>query len=130
MFVDDNGSVGASKVPEWVGRSMGQGQVFRRDYSNVRVPALALMNFAPTAEVLLADTGYQPKDDEERAAIERFMARSRIVFARRTEKLTQHVADARIVYLGRVGHYVFVTREAQVLREILTFMGDLARRKK
>ena len=130
MFADDNGRVGAAKAPEWVGQSMGKGQVFRRDYSNVRVPVLALMNFAPTTETLLADTGYTPKNDEERAAIERFMARSRIVFARRTDKVKQHVPDARIVYLGRVGHYVFISREGQVLSEIHTFIADLDRRKK
>ena len=130
IFEDDNGRVGASKTPECVGRSMGQGQVFGREYSNVRVPVLALMNVAPTTETLLSDTGYKPKSGEERAEIDRFIARSRIVFARRTDKVTQHVPDARMVYLGHVGHYVFITREARVLREIHTFIADLDRRKK
>ena len=129
MFEDVNGSVGAARMRDWVSRAMGQGQVFRRDYSNVRVPVLALMNFAQTTEAFLAGGTYQPKDDAERAAIEWFMERSRIVFARRTDKLTQKVPRARVVYLGNVGHYVFVTREAEVLREIRGFLASLEGRK-
>ena len=125
MFEDDNERVGAAMMPDWVSRAMGQGQVFRRDYSSIRVPVLAMMNFAPTTEALLADTRYQPKTDEERAAIDRFIARSRIVFGRHTHKLTRSVPRARIVHLGQVGHYVFITRETEVLREIHGFMADL-----
>ena len=130
MFEDVNGSVGAARVPERVSRAMGQGQAFRRDYSNIRVPVLALMNFAPTTEAMLADTGYRPKDDGERRAIDLFVARSRVMADRWTGKLTQHVPSAHIVYLGLVGHYVFITREAEVLRQIHTFMADLDQKRK
>ena len=125
MFEDLNGRVGAARMPEWVSPAMGKGQVSRRDYSNIRVPVLALMNFAPTTEAILADTGYKPRDEEERAAIDRFAVRSRIIIARHSEKLTRHVPNARIVYLGHVGHYVFMTREDVVLREIRSFLAGL-----
>ena len=39
------------------------------------------------------------------------------------------VPGARVVYLGNVGHYVFVTREAEVLREIRAFLASLEGRK-
>ena len=120
-----DGRVGPATTPDWVSRAIGQGQVFRRDYSNIRVPVLALVNGARTTEEVLAATAYQPKNDEERAAIDRFMVRSRIAFARWTDKLTRHVPNARIVYFPLAGHYVFITREAEVLREIHTFMIGL-----
>jgi pimeloyl-ACP methyl ester carboxylesterase len=120
-----DGGVGASKSPDWVSRSIGQGQVFRRDYSGIRVPVLVLMNAADTTDSVLASTGYRPKNDEERAAIDRFVARSLVMTSRWTEKLTRHVPNARIVKLGLVGHYVFITREEEVLREIRTFVVNL-----
>lgn len=130
QFEDVNGRVGAPTAPDWVSRAIGQAQVYRRDYSNIRVPVLALLNVAETSEEVLARTGYQPKNDEERAAIDRFMARSRIVFGRWTDKLKRQVPDARIVYLPLAGHYVFLTREADVLREIHSFISALPDRAK
>jgi non-heme chloroperoxidase len=123
MFETSNGGVGASRSPEWVGRSIGQGQVFRKDFSNIRVPVLVLLNATDTTEGMLASTGYQPKNAEERAAIDRFAARGVVMTNRWTDKLTRHVPNARIVKLGLVGHYVHFTREAEVLREIRAFVA-------
>jgi len=122
MFQDVNGSVGSARVDGAISRAMGQGQVFRRDYSNIRGPVLALVNFAPSSEALLASTGYRPKDDAERAVIEHFVARSREIMDRSSRKLTSKVPNARVVYLGNVGHFVFITRQAEVLREIGGFL--------
>ncbi len=115
-------AVGEFKTPAWVSRAIGQAQVFRRDYSNIRVPVLALMNGAMTTEELLQATGYQPKDDEERQLIDKFIARSRIVFGRFTDKLKRHVPDARVIWYPGAGHYIHMTREADVLAEIQSFI--------
>jgi non-heme chloroperoxidase len=127
-FEDVNGAVGPARVPQWVSRAIGQGQVFRRDYSGIRVPVLALMNDVETTEELLAASGYQPKDAGERERIDRFMARSRIVFGRFTAKLTRPVPTARIVKYPLAGHYLFITREADVLREVHAFVAGLQAR--
>jgi pimeloyl-ACP methyl ester carboxylesterase len=129
-FESVDGRVGPFKTPDWVSRAIGQAQVFRRDYSNIRVPVLALMNGALTTEEVLSASGYQPKNDSERASIDQFMARSRIVFGRWTDKLKRHVPDARIVYFPLAGHFVFMTREAEVLREIHTFVAGLTSKAK
>jgi pimeloyl-ACP methyl ester carboxylesterase len=125
-FANENGAVGAFRTPDWVSRAIGQGQVFRRDYSGIRVPVLVLMNDVETSEELLAASGYQPRNADERARIERFMARSRIVFGRFTAKLTQHVPNARIRKYPLAGHYLFLTRKEDVLKEIRAFAGGLA----
>ncbi len=111
--------VGAVKTPDWVMRAIGQQQVFRKDYSNIRVPVLAMLDFPRFPE------NYTPKSDEERAVIEQFVARGRVIFGRWADKLKAKVPDARVVDVPGAGHYLWVTREAQVLREIHTFIGGL-----
>jgi pimeloyl-ACP methyl ester carboxylesterase len=76
----------------------------------------------------LSASGYVPASDAERAVIDRFIARSQLIFGRATGKLTGHVPDARIVYLPLAGHYLFLTREAEVLREIRAFVEGLSTR--
>jgi pimeloyl-ACP methyl ester carboxylesterase len=125
IYEDRRGVVGPSTSPAWLRQALGEGQVFRREYSGIRVPVLSIQNGARTTAELLAASGYVPGDDLERDTIDRFMARSNVVFDRAAGKLTRHVPDARIVYLPLAGHYLFLTREAEVLREIRTFLGTL-----
>ena len=102
--------------------------IFRRDYSKIRVPVLALNNgFAPEASTddVLKVFQYEVKSPEDRAAIDRFMARSDIVFGRWVDKLKRGATDVRVVYYANAGHFVYMTREADVLREIHTFVAAL-----
>jgi non-heme chloroperoxidase len=123
-----DGSVGPPKSPGWVSHAIGQGQIFRRDYSNIRVPVLALNNgFGPeaTTDDVLKAFSYEPKNASDRAAIDRFMARNSVVFGHWVDKLKRGAPDARIVYFPTAGHFVYMTREAEVLREIHTFVAAL-----
>lgn len=130
MFHEEaGGSVGAPTSPGWVSRAIGQGQIFRRDYSNIHVPVLALNHgFAPEARTdhALKAFHYEPKTDADRAAIDRFMARSSVVFGRWRDKLKRGAPNARLVYYPEAGHYVYMTNEADVLREIHAFVAGLA----
>jgi non-heme chloroperoxidase len=56
---DINGSVGPAKTPDWVSRAIGQQQVYRRDYSNIKVPVLAFLEFPRWPE------GYRAKSEED-----------------------------------------------------------------
>jgi pimeloyl-ACP methyl ester carboxylesterase len=129
VFDEENdGSVGPPQSPGWVSHAIGQGQIFRRDYTNIRVPVLALSNgFAPTATTddVIAVFNYKPADAAARAAIDRFMAESAIVFGRWTDKLKRGQPDARIVYYPNAGHFVYMTRETEVLEEIHAFVARL-----
>lgn len=125
MFESRKGAVGPTRWPAWVGQAIGEGQVLRRDYTGIRVPVLAIVNGARSTEEVLAASGYTPPSETERAVIDRFMARSEVVFGRAREKLTRHVPDARLVYLPLAGHYLFLTREAEVLGEIRAFVAGL-----
>jgi non-heme chloroperoxidase len=117
QFEDINGTVGRPTAPDWVMRSIGQQQVFRKDYSNISVPVLVLL---PKTE-----TDYQPKSDEERVLIQKFMARGDVIVGRWIAKVKRGVPDARVVYIARGGHYLWATKEAAVLREIHAFIASL-----
>jgi pimeloyl-ACP methyl ester carboxylesterase len=125
LYEDRRGEVGPSTSPAWVRQALGEGQVYRREYAGIRVPVLAIQNGARVTDDLLAASGYRPASDAERDTIDRFMARSAMVFGRAADKLTRAVPGARIVYLPLAGHYVFLTREADVGREIRTFVAGI-----
>lgn len=116
---DVNGSVGPAKTPDWVSQAIGQQQVYRRDYSNIMVPVLAVLEFPAWPE------GYKARTEDERATIQQFIERGRVLIARWTDKLKQHVPDARFVDVPGGGHYLWVKREDLVLREIHAFIASL-----
>jgi pimeloyl-ACP methyl ester carboxylesterase len=123
------GSVGPAKTPGWVRQAIDQGTPFRRDYSNIRVPVLALIRgFAPeaTTDEVLNVFHYSPRTAADRAAIDRFMAANAVMVGRWIDKLKHGAPDARIVYYPTAGHYVYMTNEADVLREIHAFIAKSA----
>jgi hypothetical protein len=67
---------------------------------------------------------FEPKSADEREAIDRFVKRSDIVFRRWTDKLRRGVPAARVLYFPDAGHFVHMTREVDVLREIHAFIAE------
>jgi pimeloyl-ACP methyl ester carboxylesterase len=105
--------------------AIGEGQK-RRDYSKIRLPVLALRGQVPRSiDEELRARGYQPKSESERADIETFLRATAAYFDRWVTNLTSVVANARIIDLADGGHYVFLTKEAEVLREIRRFVAQL-----
>jgi len=119
QFEDINGRVGPVTAPDWVMRAIGQQQVFRKDYSNIRVPLLVMMESPRFPDA------YKPRSDEERALIEQFIARGKVITGRWTDKVKRGVPDARFVDVPGSGHYLWITKEAEVLREIHALVADL-----
>jgi len=68
-----------------------------------------------------------PKDDSERATVDAFVARGRVLVNRWIDKVKSHVPDVRVVDIPGGGHDIFLARESDVLREIHTFVASLAR---
>jgi pimeloyl-ACP methyl ester carboxylesterase len=103
--------------------AIGEGQK-RRDYSNIRVPVLAFLEF-PRATYDPQLDGYAPTNDQERAAIEAVNRATAAYVERWMKNLKSGVPEARFVDLPGAGHFVFLTREADVLRELKSFVADL-----
>ena len=68
---------------------------------------------------------FQPKNDEERAALEKIYAADRTYSNRWENTMRTGVPGAHLVELSVADHYVFFTNEADVLRELHAFMASV-----
>lgn len=117
-----DGSVGSYKgSPAYVQTAIGAGQK-KRDYSNIRVPVLALFEYPqsrrPTSEA-------EPETDAERADRQAYATATAAYVDRWVNNLKRSVAEARIVDLPGAGHFVFLSRETAVLNAIRTFVTTI-----
>jgi len=120
-----DGGVGAYKTPGWVSRAIGTGRP-PRDYSKITVPVLAISDAADLDLSHLKPEQPQPRNDEDRAILIAFGKATQAVFDRWKANLKRGVSDARIVDMPGATHYLWITREADVLREIHAFVRGLA----
>jgi non-heme chloroperoxidase len=118
-----DGTKGRYKTPRRIHEAIGAGET-KRDYSNIRVPVLAFFEFPRTGEPPRPGE-YQPENEEERAAIEAFGRATAAYVERWKKNLLSGVPGARLVDLPGAGHYVFFTREAEVLRGVQEFVAGL-----
>jgi pimeloyl-ACP methyl ester carboxylesterase len=100
--------------------AIGAGQK-KRDYSNIRVPVLAFFEFPRP----VPPPGYQPKNDEEWSAIRAYTNATTAYVERWVQNLKSGVPEAQVVDLPDAGHFVFLTKEADVLRELRAFVAGL-----
>jgi len=103
-------------------KAIGEG-TSGRDYSKIRVPVLSFFAVFNSAGDPLRQN--MPKDPRERAAVEAFEAATMVYIKRYEKSLVTAVPGARIVELPGANHYVFLSNEAEVLREIARFISDL-----
>jgi non-heme chloroperoxidase len=113
-----DGSVGSGNAPDKVHFVIGRGAL-PRDYSRIRVPVLAFFSS------LSINYRYQPKDAQECAAIEEFDAATEVYVNRYKKNLLKAKGGVHIVDLPHADHYVFLSNEADVLREMRAFLVGL-----
>ena len=119
-----DGSVGAARSPGWVSRAIGTGRP-ARDYSKIKVPVLAISDAVDFDLSHLKPEQPQPRNDEERALLIAFGKATQAVFDRWTANLKRGVPGAKVVDMPGATHYLWMTREADVLREIHAFIATL-----
>lgn len=126
MFeANDDGTVGRYKASDdRVRDAIGMGQK-RRDYSKIKVPVLAMFEYPrPGSGARPAGTTLPPSDDE-RAARDAFSRATAAYVDRWVKNLQTAPVPPRIVDLPGAGHFVFLTREAEVLNEMRTFVASI-----
>jgi len=96
------------------------------NYARVRVPVLALYQSQPPFEEVAA--GYAIRNDQERAALGQYYAATRALYTRWQQDLRAGVPTARIVELTGANLFMFLSNEADVLREIRAFAATLTNR--
>jgi non-heme chloroperoxidase len=117
-----DGSKGKYKTPQWVFKAIGDGAK-PRDYSSIRVPVLSI------SEAIRAPGDYgdgPPPSQAERAVIDEFRAATKAFGDRWKKNLQSGPPSVRFVDLAPgAGHYLFLTKEADVIHELQSFLTAL-----
>jgi pimeloyl-ACP methyl ester carboxylesterase len=98
-----------------------------KNFTGIRVPVLALFEFPRTMDDYPRPDDYKPANDEERATIGAFMLATKAIADRWSAKLIKAVPDTKLIDLPGAGHYVFITREAEVIGGIREFLAARSR---
>jgi non-heme chloroperoxidase len=114
-----DGSVGRSSLSPEVRRAITLDARIKPDYSGIRVPVLAIYQREPPFEDVAAN--YAIKSEQERSALRQEYATTRALYERWQRDLLASVPTARIVELVGAALYMFISNEADVLREIRDF---------
>jgi non-heme chloroperoxidase len=122
--VNADGSVGAGRSPGWVSRAIGTGRP-PRDYSKIKVPVLAISDAVDFDLSHVKPEQFEVRNDDDRAALIAFGKATQAVFDRWKANLKRGVPGAKIVDIPGATHYLWITREADVLREIHAFVAGL-----
>lgn len=98
--------------------------VQKPDYRRIRVPALALYAAARSWAELMPDAP-EFTDPQKRLAAEKVVASMAQIRKHMAESFSAEVANSQVVEIPGASHYLFRTNEADVLREIRTFLDSL-----
>jgi non-heme chloroperoxidase len=117
-----DGSVGRYQVPLTVRDAMFHG-IQKAKFARIDVPVLAFFAFPASLEDQIQQ--YKPKDAEERTAMEQKYALDTAIQKRHLRDLQSGVPAARVIEMPGANYYIFLSNEAEVLRELGTFVAGL-----
>ena len=121
-----DGSVGRSLMSLEIRRAITVDARIKPDYSRICVPVLALYQSQGPFEQVAAR--YVIRNEQERAALRQQYAATRALYDRWQGDLRAAVPTARIVELPTANPFMFLSAEADVLREIRAFAATLTDR--
>ena len=107
------GGVGPSKTHAAASKAIGAGS---QRFTEIRVPTLA---------IFASPHGLGPwtnKYPEHRAAFDAFSRFDQGMTERQAAAFERGVEGARVIRLPNAGHYMFITQENEVLREVVAFV--------
>jgi non-heme chloroperoxidase len=93
------------------------------DFARIKVPVLAF--FAGPISLEDEIHKYPPQNEDERAALEQQYRFDMAVRDRHIQDLKKGVPSANIVELSNANYYIFLSNEADVLRELRAFVAGL-----
>ncbi len=136
---NEDGSVGRFRSTQAIHDAIGAGAL-RRDYSRIKAHVLAIFTMPCKklpegathwkenyACIVHAETKpwYEAKNDDERAAIERYESATMAYVDRWKDNLKKAPGGTRVVDLPDANHYVFLSNERDVLSELRVFIARL-----
>ena len=124
LFVANaDGSMGSSRLDPAIRRAITEDSRVKPDYARIPVPVLAIYRKDPPFEEWAAD--FAPRNEQERAALRQQYQATRAMVTRWQRDLLAGVPTARIVELPGANLYMFLSHEADVLREVRAFAAAL-----
>jgi len=116
-----DGKVAHARAPSRVAQAIHAG-VEKPDFKHIRVPVLSFVAFYNVEDCLLA---YQLDGPAGRATCEKAAAVSRASRQDGIKAFEDDVPQATVVPLLNAKHYVFISNEEDVLRELRSFLRSL-----
>jgi pimeloyl-ACP methyl ester carboxylesterase len=120
--INPDGSVGKFRTPPYVPHEIDDGSI-RKDYTGIKIPILALIA-VPQNPSRHSETQL-PKNAQDRADSKRLNEILLEYIHRWEMNLKRADPAARIVELPGAHHYMFLSEEADVLREVRAFLKSL-----
>ncbi len=117
-----DGSIGKNRTPPYVSDEIGIGSI-AKDYGGIHVPVLALIAVPLSAAEKWKKRA--PKNDEEQRDSDRSDEILMEYIHRWENNLKRADSLATIVELPGAHHYVFLSEQSEVLREITSFLQTL-----
>ena len=118
-----DGSVGQSLMSTEIRRAITVDARVKPNYAGIRVPVLAMYQAQRPFEEVAAD--FDIRNEQERAALHQQYAATRSMYTRWQRDLLAAVPTARIVELPGANLFMFLSNEADVLREVRAFAATL-----
>jgi hypothetical protein len=117
-MIGPDGSVGKDRSPSGVEQAIREG--FRK-FTDIRVPALAICAIPPLLPAWFGEN----EDPAVRAAAEALSDKRTAAYEKQAKAFEDGVPGARVIRLRNASHHVFITNEADVLREMRAFLATL-----
>jgi pimeloyl-ACP methyl ester carboxylesterase len=118
-----DGSVGRSLMSPEIRWAITVDARVKPNYAGIRVPVLAMYQAQLPFEEVAAE--FDIRHEQERAALRQQYAATRAMYTRWQQDLLAAVPTARIVELPGANLFMFLSNEADVLREIRAFAATL-----
>jgi non-heme chloroperoxidase len=119
FVANSDGSVGRSLLSPVIRRAITVDARVKPDYAGIRVPVLAIYGVDPPFEEVAV--GYLIRNEQERAALRQQYDVTRAMYTRWEQQLLAGVPNVRIVELPGANLYMFLSNQADVLREVRGF---------
>ena len=118
-----DGSVGQSLLNYTIRQAITVDARVKPNYAGIRVPVLAMYQAQRPFEEVAAE--YDIRNEQERAALRQQYTAIRTMYTRWQQDLLAAIPTARIVELPGANLFMFLSNEADVLREIRAFAATL-----
>lgn len=121
FLANPDGSVGRSLMSLAIRQAITVDARVKPNYAGIRVPVLAMYQAQRPFEEVAAD--FDIRNEQERAALRQEYAATRAMYTRWQQDLLASVPTARIVELPGANLFMFLSNEADVLREVRAFVA-------